>query len=85
MERVERPVERHVARDLDELETLAVRVAARLSPGDIVALDGPLGSGKTTFVAALARALGNEAEVSSPTFVFWNRYAGRPALEHVDL
>jgi tRNA threonylcarbamoyl adenosine modification protein YjeE len=52
----------------------------------VVALRGPLGAGKTTFVRALVRALHGSAEaVSSPTFVFRQRYEGRPPVEHLDL
>jgi tRNA threonylcarbamoyl adenosine modification protein YjeE len=49
-------------------------------------LRGPLGAGKTTFVRAVIRALhGSDDAVSSPTFVFRQRYDGTPPVEHVDL
>jgi tRNA threonylcarbamoyl adenosine modification protein YjeE len=56
----------------------------------VVALRGPLGAGKTTFVRAVVAALhGTDQAVSSPTFVFRQRYdaadPGRPPIEHVDL
>lgn len=52
----------------------------------MVALHGPLGAGKTTFVRALVRALhGSDEAVSSPTFVFRQRYDGSPPVEHLDL
>ncbi len=60
-----------------ETETLqlAACLARRLSAGDVVCLEGPLGSGKTCFVRGLATGLGlDPAEVSSPTFVIWRRY-----------
>jgi len=51
-----------------------------------VALRGPLGAGKTAFVRAAVRALhGSDELVTSPTFVFRQRYPGRPPVEHVDL
>ncbi len=51
-----------------------------------MALRGPLGAGKTTFVRAVVRALhGSDDAVSSPTFVFRQRYDGTPPVEHVDL
>ena len=51
-----------------------------------MALRGPLGAGKTTFVRAVVRALhGSDDAVSSPTFVFRQRYDGAPPVEHVDL
>jgi tRNA threonylcarbamoyl adenosine modification protein YjeE len=60
--------------------------ARSLRPGDVVALRGPVGAGKTTFVRAVVRALhGSDEAVSSPTFVFRQRYDGRPPIEHVDL
>jgi tRNA threonylcarbamoyladenosine biosynthesis protein TsaE len=76
--------ERHEAATIDEFEALAAQVARSLQAGDVVALEGPLGSGKTAFVAAAVRALGNGAEVASPTFTFWHRYGGLPAVEHLD-
>jgi tRNA threonylcarbamoyladenosine biosynthesis protein TsaE len=52
----------------------------------VVALRGPLGAGKTAFVRALVEALHGSAEaVSSPTFVFRQRYEGTPPVEHLDL
>jgi tRNA threonylcarbamoyladenosine biosynthesis protein TsaE len=72
--------------DLIALETAAARLAAGLRPGDALGLTGSLGAGKTTFVRALVRALhGSDAAVSSPTFVFRQRYEGLPPVEHLDL
>lgn len=50
-----------------------------------MALSGPLGAGKTTFVRAVVRALHRADQTSSPTFTFWHRYQGRPPIDHVDL
>ena len=71
-------------------EALAGRLAERCSPGQVVALRGPLGAGKTTFVQAYARALGVREAVTSPTFTLVHRYACGPdaavsVLLHVDL
>ena len=71
--------------DLAAFEALAGEFARGLRPGDVVALEGELGAGKTTFVAAVVRALHGSDEVASPTFTFWHRYAGQPPLEHLDL
>jgi len=73
------------APDLAAFENVAVSFARELRPGDVIALAGDLGAGKTTFVAAVLRALGSNAEVASPTFTFWHRYGGVPPVEHLDL
>jgi tRNA threonylcarbamoyladenosine biosynthesis protein TsaE len=77
---------------LDEvaLEALAARVASHLAPGDVVVLAGEVGSGKTTFVRAAARALGVEGRVTSPTYQLARGYEGlagdRPVtVNHLDL
>ncbi len=66
-------------------ESFAVELAASLDAGSVVALTGPLGAGKTTLVKAVARALGVEEEVTSPSFVRLNVYAGRHPVYHLDL
>ena len=58
------------------------RVAER---GDLVCLWGDLGAGKTQIAKGIARGLGVEATVNSPTFILMNEYAGRLPLFHVDL
>lgn len=68
-----------------ETERLGEALAPALRPGDVVALSGPLGAGKTRFVAGLARGLAAAARVRSPTFTLVNEYAGRIPLVHVDL
>jgi len=76
----------HVTRSPEETEALAARLAAALRPGDRVALCGPLGGGKTTFVRGLARGLGlDPTDVHSPTFTRVHRYRGRITLVHADL
>jgi tRNA threonylcarbamoyladenosine biosynthesis protein TsaE len=72
--------------DRDAFTAAAVRLAATLRPGDVIALSGGLGAGKTTFVRALVGALhGSDAAVASPTFVFRHQYPGKPPVEHLDL
>jgi tRNA threonylcarbamoyladenosine biosynthesis protein TsaE len=61
------------------------RVGALLRPGDLVLLEGELGSGKTVFVRGVCRALGCEAEVRSPSFVLVREYRGRETVFHIDL
>jgi tRNA threonylcarbamoyladenosine biosynthesis protein TsaE len=58
-----------------ETDALAAQIAATLRPGDVLALDGPLGAGKTRFVRGLVAALGASPRlVSSPTFVLLHIY-----------
>lgn len=67
------------------LATVARRVASCLQAGDVLALNGPLGAGKTFFTQAAARELGVVEQLSSPTFVLLNLYQGRLPVAHADL
>jgi tRNA threonylcarbamoyladenosine biosynthesis protein TsaE len=69
----------------EETEALAARLAAELGVGDIVAVSGELGAGKTTFVRGAARALGVREPVSSPTFTIGHRYQAPIPVAHLDL
>lgn len=72
---------------LADTERLAGVLAPLLRPGDVIALSGDMGSGKTTFIRALAAALGIDPSlVSSPTYVIANQYpnARGPRMAHVD-
>lgn len=61
-------------------------LAARLRPGDVVALYGDLGAGKTHLVKGIAEGLGGAAaDVTSPTFTLVHEYATAPVLVHADL
>jgi tRNA threonylcarbamoyladenosine biosynthesis protein TsaE len=64
---------------------LAARLAAAAEPGDLVALTGDLGAGKTQFAKGFATGLGVEATVNSPSFVLMAEYVGRLPLFHLDL
>lgn len=62
------------------------RFAARLKPGDCVALRGPLGSGKTQFVIGICEGLQARGHATSPTFTFINEYdAPFGTVAHIDL
>jgi N-acetylmuramate 1-kinase len=71
--------------DLVRLDILASRLALALKAGDVIALSGPLGAGKTTLARALVGRLGEEGEVPSPTFALMQRYeTKRLTLTHCD-
>lgn len=72
--------------DLVETEQLAKKLAPLLKSGDVVALQGELGAGKTTFARALLQALGVKGEVSSPTFTLLQTYeVPNLTISHFDL
>jgi tRNA threonylcarbamoyladenosine biosynthesis protein TsaE len=68
----------------EETDAAGARLAESLGPGDVVALTGELGAGKTCFTQGLARGLGVPGRAVSPTFVLINEYRGRLAVHHVD-
>lgn len=69
-----------------QTEALGARLAPRLAPGDLIALRGPLGAGKTVFVRGLAAGRGvDPSVVRSPTFVLHHVYGSPPRLHHLDL
>ncbi len=67
-----------------ETEKIARDLAGALKSGDIVALYGPVGSGKTCFVRGLASGLGCSQKVRSPSFSLVNEYSGPLPLYHID-
>lgn len=73
---------------LDEagLHAIGARLAAVLRPGDVVALSGELGAGKTTLARAILQALGHAGEVPSPSFTLLQTYPDLPfPVAHADL
>lgn len=69
----------------EETMRLGAALANRLEAGDVVLLHGPLGCGKTTFVRGLAKALGVEGPIRSPSFNLVHEYRTSPPLAHADL
>lgn len=75
-----------ISRSPEQTRRLGMRLGSLLRPGDILALSGDLGSGKTTLVQGIAQGWGSTDLVSSPTFVLVNMYR-RPdgsVLHHMD-
>jgi len=68
----------------EETDAAGQRLGETLGPGDVVALSGELGAGKTVFVQGLVRALDVTTGATSPTFLLVNEYRGRLLVYHVD-
>ncbi len=75
-----------LAKSADDMRNLGKRLGQAMRVGDVVALTGPLGSGKTTFAQGLAEGLGVPADrhVASPSFALVNQHPGRTPFVHVD-
>lgn len=70
---------------LEELDKVAEAVIESLDGRTVVALDAPMGAGKTTLVSRIAEYLGSEDDVTSPTFAIVNQYEGRRIIYHFDM
>jgi tRNA threonylcarbamoyladenosine biosynthesis protein TsaE len=69
----------------NETESFGRQFAGNVKPGDLIALVGELGSGKTQFVKGLAAGLGSSAKVTSPTFTLIHEYTDGPfPIYHFD-
>ena len=71
-----------ISRSREDTEAFAFKYAKSLRRGDVVLLDGEMGAGKTVFSKGVARGLGIEEEVTSPTYAYMNDYDGN--LFHYD-
>src|SRR3972149_11403002 len=69
----------------DETEALGRTLGTLIAPGDVVALSGELGAGKTVLVRGIVPGAGSLAHVASPTFTLIREYAGPVPLFHADL
>ena len=70
----------------DETTKVGYLLGQNLVGGEVIALEGDLGTGKTTFIQGMAHGLDvPNSEVSSPTFVFIHEHRGRLPLAHIDL
>jgi len=74
------------SRSPEQTRRIGMRLGSALQPGDIVCLQGELGSGKTTFVQGVAQGWGSLDSVTSPTFILVNIYRGadHSQLFHLD-
>lgn len=71
--------------DSEETREAGRKLGESLKPGDVIALSGPMGAGKTVFAQGVASALGVEEPVTSPTFTLICEYEGKMPLYHMDL
>ena len=71
----------------EETQEIGVRIGAQLSPGDVVALIGDLGVGKTCLTQGIARGAGvcQDETVNSPSYILINEYEGKIPIYHIDL
>lgn len=69
----------------EQTQQFAEKLAKLLQPGDVIALEGDLGAGKTTFTKGLAVGLGIKRTVNSPTFTIIKEYHGTMPLYHMDV
>ena len=75
----------YLSHSVGETEEIGCRLGESLSPGTVLAYRGDLGMGKTAFTRGLARGLGCQDRVTSPTFTIGNEYEGRVPLFHFDM
>lgn len=69
----------------EETFQFAEKLGGFIKPGDVLALEGDLGAGKTTFTKGLAKGLEIKRNVNSPTFTIIKEYQGRLPLYHMDV
>lgn len=80
-------MERYTARTAEEMEALAPKIIAAIGTSRVIAMDAPMGAGKTTLVKAIGKALGSPSVVNSPTFAIVNDYElpDGTSMYHFDL
>lgn len=70
---------------VEQTQEIAHQLAQHVQPGDVIALEGDLGAGKTSFTQGFAKGLGVQGVVNSPTFTIIKEYQGRMPLYHMDV
>jgi tRNA threonylcarbamoyladenosine biosynthesis protein TsaE len=78
-------LEERILRNENDTILLAKELAPTLKLGDVLALYGELGAGKTFFTKQLCKYLGVQENVSSPSYVLMNEYIGNYTIRHLDL
>lgn len=76
---------KYISHSVKQTEEIAFKLAGKLKKGDCIAYRGGLGAGKTAFTRGLAKGLGIEDDVMSPTFALVNQYEGDVTLYHFDM
>ncbi|MCQ2470892.1 MAG: tRNA (adenosine(37)-N6)-threonylcarbamoyltransferase complex ATPase subunit type 1 TsaE [Clostridia bacterium] len=75
-----------VTNSAEETRQLGIKIGEKLKSGDVVAMFGSMGMGKTAFTHGLAEGLGiDQKQVSSPTFALVHEYNGKHTLYHFDM
>ena len=78
-------MERVISKSPGETEEIACRYSKEVSPGEVICLEGNLGSGKTQFVRGFVKGFGIPSDrVDSPTFTIINEYDGKVPVFHFD-
>ena len=75
----------YISHSEHDTEDIGASFARTLKGGTVVAMYGDLGAGKTAFVRGMARGMGLDCRVSSPTFTIVNEYLGERELIHFDM
>ena len=73
-----------ITKNHNETENLGFKFSKQISKGDIITLNGDLGSGKTTFVKGVLKGLSYNQEVTSPTYTLINEYNALYNIIHID-
>ena len=76
---------RYISNNYEETQKIAADFAKTLKEGDVLCMYGDLGVGKTAFVQGLAKGLGIDEPITSPTFTIVNEYSGTLPLYHFDV
>ena len=77
--------EKYISCSEEETHNLGIQLARLMGPGTTVSLEGDLGAGKTALVKGIAKGLGIEDTITSPTFTIVNTYEGDIKLHHFDV